>query len=100
MPQRLKGGMYLFKVGGWLGVLEVKNGREMWFCLIFPVSWAFDFNAINVVAFLYKKNTKIKMKWVLQDKVEADRSGLWVLEEVLRDFNGGEQAAAEGGARA
>lgn len=40
------------------------------------------------------------MKWVLQDKVEADRSGLWVLEEVLRDFNGGEQAAAEGGARA
>lgn len=33
-----------------------------------------------------------------QDETEADRSGLRVLEEVLRESNRGEQKAAEGGA--
>ena len=36
----------------------------------------------------------------MQDQVEANWGGLWVLEEVLWESNGGEPAVAEGGARA
>lgn len=60
---------------------------------------AFNFNAINVVALYVKENLSGLMKLV-QDKVEADRGGLRVLEEVLRHSNRGEQEIAEGGPRA
>lgn len=52
-----------------------------------------------MVALYVKENLSGLMKLV-QDKVEADRGGLRVLEEVLRHSNRGEQEIAEGGPRA